>query len=86
MAQNRDFLNIWVRPLDPVRKASEQAAALGGPRIKLGEPWSQLGGPQSQLGGPRSQLGGPQRQVGGPRGEILHDLKTIYACFFGLKC
>ena len=40
VAQNRDFLNIWVRSLDPVRKASEQAAALGGPRIKLGEPWS----------------------------------------------
>ena len=61
--------------MDPVRKASEQAAALGGPRIKSGEPWSQLGGPQSQLGGPqsqlrepRSQLGGPQSQVGGPGG------------------
>ena len=54
--------------LDPVRKASEQAAALGGPRIKPGEPWSQLEGPQSQLGGPRSQLGGPQSQVGGPGG------------------
>ena len=56
VAQNRDFLNIWVRPLGPVRKAPEQAAALGGPRIKLGEPWSQLGGPQSQLVGSKSQL------------------------------
>ena len=32
--------------------ASEEAAALEGPQIKLGEPWSQLVGPQSQLGGP----------------------------------
>ena len=56
-------------------RSSEEAAALGGPRIKQGEPWSQLGGasepagrPQSQLGGPQSQLGGPQSQVKGPRG------------------
>ena len=25
--------------------ASEEAAVLGGPRIKLGEPWNQLGAP-----------------------------------------
>ena len=35
-----------------IRTCKEEAAALGGPRIKLGEPWSQLGGPQSQLGWP----------------------------------
>ena len=39
-----------------VRRASEEAAALGGLRIELGEPWSQLGGPQSQLVGSQSQL------------------------------
>ena len=39
--------------------ASEEAAALEGPQIKLGEPWSQLVVPQSQLGGTQSQLGGP---------------------------
>ena len=55
--------------MDPVRTASEQAAALGGPRINPGEPRSQLGGPQSQLREPRSQLGGPQSQVGGPGGR-----------------
>ena len=39
--------------------ASDEAAALEGPQIKLGEPWSQLVGPQSQRGGTQSQLGGP---------------------------
>ena len=39
--------------------ASEEAAALEGPQIKLGEPWSQLVEPKSQRGGAQSQLGGP---------------------------
>ena len=30
---------------EQARRASEEAAALGGPRIMLGEPWSQLEGP-----------------------------------------
>ena len=40
------------RERERAKRASEEAAVLGGPRIKLGEPWSQQGGPQSQLGGP----------------------------------
>ena len=56
--------------MDHVRKASEQAIALGGPQIKSGEPWSQLGGPQSQLGGPQSQLREPQSQLGGPQSQV----------------
>ena len=53
-----------------------EAAALGGPRIKLVEPWSQLGGPQSQLGGPQSQLGGPQSQLGGPQSQVGGPVET----------
>ena len=47
------------RAYEQARKASEEAAALGGFRIKLGEPWNQLGRPKSQPGDPGSQLGGP---------------------------
>ena len=48
------------------KRASEEAAALGGSRIKLGEPWIQLRGLQSQVGGPWIQLGGPPSKLGGP--------------------
>ena len=45
--------------IEGIGVASEEAAALEGPQIKLGEPWSQLVGPQCQRGGTQSQLGGP---------------------------
>ena len=60
---------VWWVPKQAMR-STEEAAALGGPRIKQVELWSQLGGPQSQLGGPQSKLGGPQSQLGGPQSQL----------------